>query len=143
MLKIILIIIPLLFINKEINAQFIDLSGNNQDIEQYVAQNPQNWDKSIMYVFYNNEYCSNCAQAMEMIYEIYEQNYSNQLSSFEINYGEDNNYNLEWPLQIVLVRIQDGMARGYIKINNPQFWVDDPSYFTQNITSKINNFLLL
>ena len=69
------------------------------------------------------------------------------MSLFEINYADEDNqnmqidYNLEWPLQIVLVRIQDGMARGFVKINNPQYWVDDPSYFNQNIISQVNNFL--
>lgn len=127
-------------------AQYNDISGNNPYIQQYLEADEENWNKSIIYVFYNNGSCHSCAAAMGMIYNIYEQNYSGQYSYFEINYadpGEYNfqiEYNLTQPLSVVLVRINDGMARGYYKIDNPQDWVADPSYFEQNLTSQINNF---
>lgn len=127
-------------------AQYNDISGNNPYIRQYLEADEDNWNKSIIYVFYNNGSCDACAVAMGMIYNIYEQNYSGQYSYFEINYADPGEYNfqieydLTQPLSVVLVRINDGMARGYYKIDNPQYWVADPSYFTQNLTSQINNF---
>ena len=36
-------------------SQYIDLSGNNSTINEYVQQSPENWDRSIIYVFYNNQ----------------------------------------------------------------------------------------
>lgn len=129
-------------------AQYVDLSGNNPYIKQYVEENPDNWDRSIIYVFYNNTSCVQCAQSMGMIYDIYEEYYANSLSLFEINYqtiGEFQfqiDYNLDQPLSVVLVRIEDGIARGYYKIDNPQIWVNNPQYFSEYMKSSINNFLL-
>ena len=139
-------IFSLITFSTTVSAQYNDISGNNPYIQQYLEADENNWNKSIIYVFYNNSSCGACAAAMGMIYNIYEQNYSGQYSYFEINYadpGEFNfqiEYNLTQPLSVVLVRINDGMARGYYKIDNPQDWVADPSYFTQNLTSQINNF---
>ena len=129
------------------NAQYVNLSGNNEYIKQYVEASPENWDKSLMYVFYTNEPCSTCAEAMGMIYDIYEEYYLNQLSLFEINYAVNDefqfrlSYELDQPLSVVLVRIRDGLSMGYYKIDNPQQWVGNPFYFKENLTTRINNFL--
>lgn len=128
-------------------AQYVNLSGNNPDITEYVEANENNWDKPIMYIFYSDEPCDLCSQAMGMIYNIYEEYFLNQFSLFEINYtdegeyGMQESYDLSGPLAIVLVRINDGMSRGYYKINNPQYWVNDPFYFKQRLLEEINNFL--
>ena len=98
-------------------------------------------------MFYSNQPCALCSQAMGMIYQIYEEYFINQFNLFEINYtdegeyGMQESYNLSQPLSLVLVRINDGMSRGYYKIDNPQFWIDDPFYFKQRLLSEINNFL--
>ena len=129
-------------------AQFIDLSGNNPAIKEYVEASPENWNRPIMYVFYSNRYCYQCVKAMDMIYNIYEENYADTMSLFEINYTLDDeyqfrlDYNLSQPISIVIVRIRDGISQGYYKIDNPQEWTDDPFYFKQNIITQINNFLL-
>ena len=83
-----------------------------------------------------------------MLYDIYQQDYSNQFSYFEINYQEQGEfvfstaYMLEQPLSVVLVKINDGMSRGYYKIENPQQWLDNKQFFVQQITTAINNFLV-
>lgn len=130
------------------NAQYIDSSGYTPYIRQYVEENEDNWNKSIIYVFYNNTPCAHCAEAMGEIYNIYQQYYSNDFSYFEINYQEQgefeftNAYFLNQALSIVLVRINDGMSRGYYKIDNPQQWWGDELFFKEQITTAINNFLL-
>jgi len=130
-----------------VNAQYVNLQGNNPDITEYVQANQENWDKPIMYVFYSNQPCPLCSQAMGMIYNIYEEYFLNQFSYFEIDYGDEDefgmqiSYNLDQPLSIVLVHISDGMSRGYYKIDNPQYWVQNPQYFKQRLLSQINNFL--
>ncbi len=129
-------------------AQFIDSSGYTPYIKQYVEEDENNWNKSIIYVFYNNSPCAHCAEAMGLIFDIYQQNYSNDFSYFEINYQETGEfafttaYFLDQPLSVVLVRINDGMSRGYYKIDNPQQWLSDKLFFTEQITTAINNFLL-
>ena len=129
-------------------AQFIDSSGYTPYIKQYVEEDENNWNKSIIYVFYNNSPCAQCAEAMGLIFDIYQQNYSNDFSYFEINYQETGEfafttaYFLDQPLSVVLVRINDGMSRGYYKIDNPQQWPSDKLFFTEQITTAINNFLL-
>ena len=50
--------------------------------------------------------------------------------------------NLEQPLSVVLVKINDGISRGYYKIENPQQWLDNKQFFVQQITTAINNFLV-
>ena len=85
---------------------------------------------------------------MGLLFDIYQQNYSGELSYFEINYQEQGEfvfttaYMLEQPLSVVLVRINDGMSRGFYKIENPQQWLSDKLFFTEQITTAINNFLL-
>lgn len=130
-----------------LSAQYVYTSGNNPYITDYVQASPDNWDKSIIYVFYSDQPCPLCSQAMGMIYDIYEEYFTNQFNLFEINYsnedeyGMQESYDLSQPLSVVLVRIQDGMSRGYIKIDNPQYFVEDPSYFKQSLVSQINNFI--
>lgn len=129
-------------------AQFIDSSGYTPYIKQYVEEDENNWNKSIIYVFYNNSPCAHCAEAMGLLFDIYQQNYSNDFSYFEINYQETGEfafttaYFLDQPLSVVLVRINDGVSRGYYKIDNPQQWLSDKLFFTEQITTAINNFLL-
>lgn len=129
-------------------AQFIDSSGYTPYIKQYVEEDENNWNKSIIYVFYNNSPCAHCAEAMGLLFDIYQQNYSNDFSYFEVNYQETGEfafttaYFLDQPLSVVLVRINDGMSRGYYKIDNPQQWLSDKLFFTEQITTAINNFLL-
>ena len=127
-------------------AQYINSSGGNSFIRQYVEQSEDNWNKPIIFVFYNNGPCENCPQAMHMIYDVYQQYYADQYSYFEIDYAEDGenqfavDYDLFAPLSIVLVDINDGMARGYEKIDNPQQWLDVPRFFEDKLTTRINNF---
>lgn len=129
-------------------AQFVNLSGNNPAIREYVEANVENWNRPIMYVFYSNRYCYECVKAMDMIYNLYEENYADSMSLFEINYNLDDEfqfrlaYDLTQPISIVIVRIKDGMSQGYYKIDNPQEWIADPFYFKEKITTLINNFLL-
>lgn len=132
---------------KPVLAQYVNLSGTTGFIKEYVEESAENWNKPILFVFYSGEPCPQCADAISMIYDIYEKNYINTLSIFEIDYGLNDEFNMRLaydltaPLSLVIVRINDGMSCGYYKIDNPQFWVNDPFYFSENITSQINTFL--
>lgn len=148
--KIIFLLLFLLCLASRIaSAQYVDLSGTTGFIRQYVEESPENWNTPILFVFYNgNDYCQTCPKAISMIYDLYAQNFSDKMNIFEIDYSSDDEFNmriayeLSQPLSIVVVRINDGLSRGYYKIDNPQDMIDDPFYFNENITERINNFLL-
>ena len=128
-------------------AQYVNLEGNNPAITQYVEASEDNWNKSIMYIFYSDLPCTLCSEAMGKIYDIYEEYYTNQFNLFEIDYtaedefGMQESYDLSQPLSIVLVRIQDGQSRGYYKIDDPQDFLGDSFYVKQRLLSEINFFL--
>lgn len=128
--------------------QYLDLSGGNSFINEYVEADENNWNRSIIFVFYDDGACAQCAASMGEIYNIYEKYYSGEFGYFEINYAAEDNsgfrfdYQLNQPLSVVLVRINDGLSRGYYKIDNPQQWVDDSWYFEKYLTTAINNFLV-
>ena len=97
-----------------------------EPLQEYFAAEEQNYNKSIIYIFFNNnEICYQCPQAIELTEQIFNEYYANKYSMFVINYAEDNEYdfatayNLDSPLAIVMVKIQDGQALGFQKISNP------------------------
>lgn len=119
----------------------------NQVSREYFSESQTNYDKSIIYVFFNNEPCYTCAQTISLIEEIYNQNFIDEYNMFLINYqnDEENNfvelYNLNRPLEVVLVRVDDGAAFGYKKLENLQNMVSDPTSFSGYFVSQVNNFL--
>ena len=131
-------------------AQFIPSEQNytgTDAINEYFAQSPNNRNKSIIYVFYNNTPCPACPQTIDLIEKIYNSYYSNEYSLFLIDYqasGEYNfinSYNLRHPLEVVLVRINDGAVFGYKKLLQLQDEISDPISFTENFRFQINEFL--
>ena len=119
----------------------------NSSLQEYFDASDNDYDKSIIYVFFNNEPCYGCAQAISMIEQVYDQNFINQYNMFLINYENDqeNNfietYNLSQPLEVVLVRINDGAAFGYKKLENLQNMISDPVSFDDYLSEQINSFL--
>ena len=103
--------------------------------------------KFYVYVFFNNDPCETCPQTIDLIEKIYYSYYSQEYSLFLINYTEDQDYdfietyNLRNPLEVVLVRISDGSAFGYRKLQNLQDQISDPVSFTENFTNEVNDFL--
>lgn len=133
-----------------VSAQLAQYEGGynpSQSLEEYFAASDENENKSIIYVFFNNEPCENCAQAIELIENIYNDYYADEYSLFLINYAEDGDYNfietynLSQPLEVVLVRINDGASFGFQKIEDLQNQVDDSAIFTSNFTNEVNDFL--
>ena len=121
----------------------------SQTLQEYFDANRTNYDKSIIYVFFNNEPCYTCAAAIEMIEQIYDSHFIDEYNLFMINYQNDqeNNfiqtYSLSKPLEVVLVRIDDGAAFGYRKIENLQDMTTDPvslqDYFISQVTDYLGN----
>ena len=130
-------------------AQVVPTDGYmpSQGIEPYFDADESSYDKSIIYIFFNNEPCYTCAAAIEMIEQFYDQNFIDEYNMFMINYQNDdeNNfiqtYNLSLPLEVVLVRIDDGAPFGYTKIENLQNMTSDPVSMKDYFVNEVNNFL--
>ena len=118
-----------------------------QNMQEYFNEAYPNYNKSIIYVFYNDNPCYECPQTIELIEQIYNKNYSGQYSFFIIDYEDDDEYNfietynLSQPLEVVLVRVEDGETLGYRKLENLQNQISDPVSFSENFQEQVDNFL--
>ena len=130
-------------------AQPVYEGGYNpeQNMNEYFQEANANYDKSIIYVFFNNNPCYQCPQTIDMIEEIYNQYYKNQYSLLLINYENDQEYNfietynLSKPLEVVLVRVDDGATFGYKKLDNLSDMTSDPTSFSEYFKNQVNEFL--
>ena len=119
----------------------------SQTYEQnYSSAISSSYSKSTIYVFFNNEPCSECANAIDLIEQFYNQNFINKYNLFLINYQNDNEYtftqryNLSQPLEVVLSRFDDGFPFGYQKIENLQYMTSDPISMEKYFVERINTF---
>ena len=151
-LKTFLYIIALFLVAiKAVSANPTFNSGNyplDEPLQEYFAAEDENYNKSIIYIFFNNnEFCYQCPQAIELAEQVYNEYYSDKYSMFVINYQEDDEYDfaqaykLNSPLAIVLVKIQDGMALGYQKISNPQNMLQLGQDYILYLRQQIDNYL--
>ena len=116
--------------------------------EYFDAAYPQP-EKSIIYVFYNdvNMTCQNCPETIALIEDVYNRYYQNDYNLFVIDYGNDSEYNfiqtyqLNQPLEVVLVKVDDGAQFGWKKINNLNYQTSDQTSFSDNLQYQINSFL--
>ena len=115
--------------------------------EEYYQRINASPDKSRIYVFFNNQPCQNCPEAIEMIEEAYNQNYLNNYELFLINYAEDKNsgfieeYDLTNPLEVVMVDIENATPQGYQKIEGLQNMTGNPQAFNEFFTTQVNGYL--
>ena len=121
---------------------------SNEPLQEYFAAENQNYNKSIIYIFFNNNQdCYQCPQTIDITEQIYNQYYNDKYSMFVINYEEDMEYdfarayNLNAPLAIVLVKVQDGYVSGYQKISNPQNMLSLGEDFILYLKQQIDNYL--
>jgi len=127
-------------------AQENDMLQTELEEEYYQRMNTSP-DKSQIYIFFNNQPCPNCPQAIEMIEEAYNQNYLNNYELFLINYAEDANsgfieeYNLSNPLEVVMVDVQNATPTGFQKIEGLQNMTANPSAFNEFFTTQVNGYL--
>ena len=119
----------------------------NQQQQQAAQAQEQNPSQSVIYIFFNNQPCQTCPQAIEMIEEVYNQNFLNNYALYTINYGEDTNagfaqtYGLSNPLEVVMVDVANGEVQGYQKIEGLQDMISAPQAFDQYFISQINGYL--
>ena len=79
--------------------------------------------------------------------KLYYEKYADEYDLYIIDYQNDHEYNfistynLSQPLEVVLVRIQDGSSFGYEKIENLQNRIYDKIAFDDYIEYRINSFL--
>ena len=146
---ILLTLIASFSISSPLQAQVQDTDGYmpNQGMQEYFSAAQNDYSKSIIYIFFNNQPCYTCADTIEMIENIYNQNFIDQYNMFIINYANDdennfiNTYQLSQPLEVVLVRVDDGATFGYQKIENLQNMTSDPISFKKYFIEEVNDFL--
>lgn len=115
--------------------------------QQYFQANNTNPDKSIIYIFFNDKPCPTCPQAIDMIEEVYNQNFLNNYSLFLINYAEANNagfiesYSLSQPLEVVMVDVNNGQFQGYKKIEGLELMTTSPQAFNEYFIDTVNGYL--
>lgn len=119
----------------------------NQNMQEYFSEAYPNYDKSIIYIFFNNDQCYDCPQTIELIEKVYDQYYAGKYNLFVINYQNDDEYNfiqtynLNQPLEVVMVQVEDGQRLGYKKLENLQDDISDPETFSRDLRYQINSFL--
>lgn len=120
----------------------------NLDFQQYVEAAYPKPQKSIIYIFTNNNPCyEECQKTLSLIRQVYDDNYANVYDFQEINYETDKEYNyvqaynLYRPLEVVLVRAADGETLGYKKLDNLENQISDPYSFSQTLEYQIDNYL--
>ncbi len=132
-----------------LHAQVEPIDGYmpSQNLQEYFNADNTNYNKSIIYIFFNNEPCYTCATAIEMIENLYNREFIDDFNMFLINYQNDNEnnfietYQLSNPLEVVMVRINDGAAFGYKKIENLQNMTSDPVSFNDYLSNQIIDYL--
>ncbi len=133
-----------------VNAQNLEFEGTSsptEPIEQYFEEENPTYERSIIYVFYNNDDCYACPQTIELIEQIYNQYYQNLYTFSIINYQDDDEYNfietynLSQPLSVVLVRVNDGSTFGYEKLDNLQNQISDPTSLSEYFRYRVDSFL--
>ncbi len=119
-----------------------------EPIQEYFAAENQNYNKSIIYIFFNNNQdCYDCQQAIELTEQVYNEYYQGKYLFFAINYAEDNEYDfssaykLNAPLSVVLVKIQYGNVLGYKKISNPQNMIQLGEDYILYLKQQIDEYL--
>lgn len=103
--------------------------------------------KPIIYVFYNNDPCDSCGEAITMIEEAYRENWQGIYDFYVINYQEEEdagnynfaeNYNLELPLSVVLQAVEDGRFTRYQKL--PYLYNFNPYTYQEAFLSEVSTF---
>lgn len=150
MKKFFLTVAVLAAVSANAHTEQLIYEGNyNPDLsfQQYVAQAYPKPQKSIIYVFTGNSQCYGCPQTVNLLRQYYNELYTNVYDFQVINYQQDREYNyaqaynLSKPLEIVLVKIEDGEQIGYKKLHNLQFQYDDPISFRDTFELDVNSYL--
>lgn len=89
--------------------------------------------------------CENCDTAINMLVDTLKQNYKDKLHAYLINLTRHPEYihafKINAPLTLVIVRISDGAAFGFEKLEGLQSEIGDKTAFNNRVCEFINNFL--
>ena len=127
-------------------AQFSPYSG------YYGETGPDNQSfeydgKPIIFVFYNNDDCPSCGEAIELIEQVYNENYQGIYDFYLINYEsqEENgnynfaeNYNLTMPMTVVFQYVENGRLTKYQKL--PYLYNFNPYTYQEAFMSEVSTF---
>ncbi len=101
----------------------------------------------IIFVFYNNDDCPSCPEALDLIEQAYNENFEGEYNFYIINYENQEesgnylfaeNYNLEMPLTVVLQYVQNGQLTKYQKL--PYLYNFNPYTFQEAFIEEVSTF---
>ena len=137
----------LMILNVQAQTAFDESFADNEPLQEYFAADADNENKSIIYLFYNGERCFDCLQAIEMVENLYNEEYAELYSLFVIDYTQDDGfdyaqaYDLFAPFVVVLVKIQNGEMLGYRKLNDIHVQAGNTEFYARYLSEEIDNFL--
>ena len=107
---------------------------------------PIHQDRPIAIIFNNSlNPCQNCNKAIAIIYQILRKNYYNQIHLYLIDLAKHpefiNTFNLQGPLNLVIIRISDKASFGYQKLSGLQSKIYDINSLSRQIEFMFANFL--
>ena len=100
--------------------------------------NPIHQNRPIAIIFNNSlNPCQNCNKAIYIIYQILKKNYYNQIHLYLIDLAKHPEFipvfNLQGPLNLVIIRISDKASFGYQKLSGLQSKIYDINSLTNQI----------
>ena len=108
--------------------------------------NPIHQDRPLAIIFNNSlNPCQNCNKAIAIISQILKKNYYNQIHLYLIDLAKHPEFiptfNLQGPLNLVLIQISDKSSFGYQKLTGLQSKIYDINSLTHQIEFMFANFL--
>lgn len=125
---------------------FPHIAAANDSLLQNLYIAPQAQTKPEALIFYNSANpCEDCDKAINLTIKILRQNYLDKIHTYLINLNQHPEFisvfQLQGPLALVIVRIDDGASFGYRKLESLQSRIISPSDYQTELTEFINNFL--
>lgn len=127
---------------------FASLNTNAYELNyDTLYANPKSKKPEVI-IFYNSlNPCQNCSLAIKRIISILKKNYSKKITAFliDLKYHPEliTDFNLKGPLNLTVIRINDGASFGYSTLTGLDAKLNDPISFKNQITEFIDNFLSL
>lgn len=122
------------------------ISAADNSLLQELYTNPETARKPEAILFYNSDNpCETCEKAISLTIDILRRNYIGKLHLYLINLAHHPEFipifKIIGPLTLVIVRISDGAAFGYTKMEALQSHIISPELYQIELKSFINNFL--
>ena len=123
-----------------------NISAADNSLLQELYINPTTQKKPEVLLLYNSANpCENCEKAISLTIDILRRNYIGKLHLYLIDLAHHPEFiatfQIKGPLTLVVIRISDGAAFGYTKLEALESRIISPELYQTELKSFINNFL--